>query len=124
MGELGERIRTLRTARGMTQKEFANRINVTKSAVSAYENGSRQPSYDVLLRMAAVLRVSTDHLLGRGDRETIDVTGLTAHQISTLRELAAICQRQNALLCLTEGDERIAGALAEAGLGADGEPVK
>ena len=63
MIELGTRIKALRTARRMTQAEFAERINVTKSAVSAYENGSRLPSYDVLIKIARLFKVSTDNLL-------------------------------------------------------------
>ena len=49
---IGNHIRALRLARSMTQEDFANRINVAKSTVSAYENGSRLPSYDVLVKIA------------------------------------------------------------------------
>ena len=45
MNHLGDQIKHLRTARKMTQAEFAERISVTKSAVSAYENDTRLPSY-------------------------------------------------------------------------------
>lgn len=70
---IGTHIRTLRLARGMTQEDFANRINVAKSTVSAYENGSRLPSYDVLVKIADLFHVTTDNLLGRRGGCMIDV---------------------------------------------------
>ena len=54
MVEFGQRIKELRGQRRMTQGEFARRLGVTKSSISSYENGSRFPSYDVLLNMARV----------------------------------------------------------------------
>ena len=45
---IGIRIKELRKSRNLTQRAFAERLNITKSTVSAYENGSRLPSYDVL----------------------------------------------------------------------------
>lgn len=42
MGELGQRIRTAREARGLSQEEFAARISRDQRAVSEYENGRRR----------------------------------------------------------------------------------
>ena len=44
MSIVGDKLRELRTARNMTQAELADRLNITKSTVSAYENGARLPS--------------------------------------------------------------------------------
>ena len=78
MVSIGGKIKKLRTERHMTQMEFAERLGVTKSAISSYENGSRLPSYDILLKMARIFKISTDMLLGNADdnRVTLDVTGL------------------------------------------------
>ncbi len=63
----------------MTQADFASRLGVTGAAVSAYETGNRLPSYEVLVKIANILGVSTDALLGRqsADRVVVDVTSLT-----------------------------------------------
>ena len=95
MNAVGERIKELRKARRMTQNEFAERINVTKSTVSAYENGSRLPSYDVLIRIARLFKVSTDHLLGYSEKTEIDVTGLTRKQINVIQDMITTYQRHN-----------------------------
>ena len=42
MAELGQRIRTAREARGLSQEEFAARISRDQGAVSEYENGRRR----------------------------------------------------------------------------------
>lgn len=89
MVTIGPKIKALRTERHMTQAEFAQRLGVTKSAVSSYENGSRLPSYDILLKIARIFRVSTDVLLGNSDNTsiTLDVTKLTGQQVLLLSKL-------------------------------------
>lgn len=96
---LGEKIREYRTALKMTQADFARRLGVTGASVSAYENSTRLPSYDVLVRIANVLCVSTDALLGRkkDDEITIDVTRLTDEQRRMVREIVDVCAERNQL---------------------------
>lgn len=98
MVELGNIIKNLRTDKHMTQAEFAERLGVTKSAVSSYENGSRLPSYDVLIKMSRIFKVSLDNLLGCSVNTTIDTTGLTRKQINMIQEMVDICKANNALL--------------------------
>ena len=92
MRTLGDRIREYRTAVGMTQADFAARLGITGASVSAYENGTRLPSYEVLIRIADTLGVTTDELLGRrGEHRTVvDVTGLTLRERSAVRERVAL----------------------------------
>lgn len=90
MDDLGMKIRKYRTTMKLSQAEFAQRLGVTGAAVSAYENGTRQPSYGTLLRIANVLGASVDELLGRTGqhRRTIDVSELTSEQIQLLQQTA------------------------------------
>ena len=102
---IGNHIRALRLARGMTQGEFSCRINVAKSTVSAYENGSRLPSYDVLVKIADLFHVTTDNLLGRRSGYRIDVSGLTAKQRNTIQDVVTTYQAYNRLCRLyADGD--------------------
>ena len=94
---IGNHIRALRLARSMTQGDFSNRINVAKSTVSAYENGSRLPSYAVLVKIADLFHVTTDDLLGRSSGYTIDASGLTARQRSTIQDVVTTYQAYNRL---------------------------
>ena len=88
-------IKLLRRARKMTQAELARRVGVTNATVSAYEVGSRMPSFEVLVRLAQVFHVSTDNLLGISNRYVIDVTGLTAKQRTVVQEIALLYEENN-----------------------------
>lgn len=65
-----ERLRLLRENSGMTQIEFANKLGVAATTYRNYENTSREPNYDTLVKIASVLGVSTDYLLGVPTTET------------------------------------------------------
>ena len=60
----GEKLKLLRYERGLTQDDIGYLLHVTKSCISCYENGSRQPSLDVLIQLASYFRVSIDFLIG------------------------------------------------------------
>lgn len=87
MVDVGNRIKELRVSQKITQNDFASRLGVTKSAISSYENGSRLPSYDILIKISRIFKVSTDYLLGCVDEkvQTISVSGLTDKQIASIK---------------------------------------
>ena len=70
-------------------------VGVSKGAISAYETDIRQPSYDVLIRLANLYRVSVDYLLGRTDDRTLDISGLTTHEAAMISELVASMTMKN-----------------------------
>ena len=86
--DFGLRLKTLRKQAGLTQKQLAAQLGITKSVVSFYELQSRSPSPEVLAKLAQIFHVSADYLLGLDNRETIDVSGLDEKDISALRSLA------------------------------------
>lgn len=51
----GTNIKAVRLKRGMSQQELADAIGVTKSTISKYEKGQREPKYNVLRGIAAAL---------------------------------------------------------------------
>lgn len=77
MVELGGKLRALRRAKGLTQKQLADQLGMTKSVISAYETDLRSPSYDVLIRIASIFGTTTDYLLGIEHDATVDVSGLS-----------------------------------------------
>lgn len=60
---LGERIRDARRAAGLSQEKLAERVGVTRQAVTKWENGQSAPSTENLLRLAEVLGVPANTLL-------------------------------------------------------------
>lgn len=59
-----ERLRLLLAERDMTQLELAAKVGVTRAAMSRYVSGEREPRFATLLRIAEVLEVHIDELLG------------------------------------------------------------
>ena len=49
---LGDRIKTLRTARNLSQVELARKLNVSKQSVSNWENNNILPSVDIVKKLA------------------------------------------------------------------------
>ncbi|ANY70442.1 hypothetical protein BBD42_31050 [Paenibacillus sp. BIHB 4019] len=64
---LGERIAALRKKRGLSQYELAERLGFSRGKLANYEQGTRQPDYDTLNKIATFFEVTTDFLLGRSD---------------------------------------------------------
>ena len=74
---LGTKLRQLRTEKGLRQDQLAALLGLNKTAISYYENDSRQPSNDVLIRLAGIFNVTTDFLLGCERHDSLDISGLT-----------------------------------------------
>ena len=64
---LGENIRSLRIAKGVTQEQLGYELGVTSQAVSRWENGATYPDITMLPVIADFFDVSADYLLGRID---------------------------------------------------------
>ncbi len=82
MNSLNENIKKLRMERGLNQVEFAKIIGVSKQCVSNWENDNVMPSIEMLIRLSDFFRVSTDYILGREEKNYMDVSGLSNEQIS------------------------------------------
>lgn len=60
-----DRLKELRTMRGLSQVELADKLEVSKSTIGAYETGDRSPSREGLEQIADFFNVDMDYLLGR-----------------------------------------------------------
>ena len=60
---LSTRIAILRISKGWSQAELAQRIGVSASAIGMYEQCRREPSLDLVVRLARLFGVTTDYLL-------------------------------------------------------------
>ena len=65
-----QRIAAIRKENKWTQEKLGELVNMTQRSVAAWEAGTRQPSYPVLIELAEKLDVSVDYLLGRTDERT------------------------------------------------------
>lgn len=60
----GDRLKNLRKGRNWTQSDLGKKLNVTKASISGYENDTRSPDKETLVKIANIFNVSTDYLLG------------------------------------------------------------
>lgn len=58
-------LRKLRTQHNMTQQELALKLGVSRSAIGMYENGEREPDFELLETIADFFNVDMNYLIGR-----------------------------------------------------------
>ncbi|WP_353452870.1 helix-turn-helix domain-containing protein [Staphylococcus coagulans] len=76
--EIGKLVKNLRTKKGISISEFADKIGVNKSTISRYENGSRKIPMEDIAKFANVLDVKPDFLLLKNKKEESQET-IAAH---------------------------------------------
>ena len=59
----GEKLQALRKAQGLSQEELAQRINVSRQALSKWESGASVPDTENVIALSRLFGVSTDYLL-------------------------------------------------------------
>ncbi len=84
---LSVRLKELRTSKNMTQAQVAQIVGVTRAVISAYETDIRQPSYDVLIRLALLYGVTTDYLLCIEGKRYLDISDLTDREAAAVYEM-------------------------------------
>lgn len=72
---VGEKIRSERIKRGLSQEELGKLLGVTKVSVCGYETGTRTPTIDTFLKISEVLKLNPNELLGR------DVFGISEEEV-------------------------------------------
>ena len=87
MVDFGNTLKTLRLHEEMTQAQLSQKLGLTKSVISAYETGLRLPTYDLLIHLAQIFKLSTDYLLGVEQKDSLDLSGLTQNEKSALLAL-------------------------------------
>lgn len=85
---MGNRIRELRKARGITMKQLGGEIGVAESTVSQYETGKRSIDNETLYRLGEFFDVSVGYILGFEERTPPTLTAKDERDIAkTLEQL-------------------------------------
>ncbi len=95
MVDFGRKLKELRIQAGLTQKQLAERVKVTKSVISYYELQERYPSPEMLIKLANIFHVSTDFLLGIEKQQTLDISGLDEEDIHLLHHTISVLRNKN-----------------------------
>jgi transcriptional regulator with XRE-family HTH domain len=64
---MGENIRRIRKSKGLTMKDLGKAIDISEQGVGNYERGDREPSIDIISKIAAALGVSVTELIGASE---------------------------------------------------------
>ena len=62
--EFAERLKKLRKQVKLTQAQIAEKLNISQQAYASWEHGSKKPTQENLVKIAQVLNVSVDYLVG------------------------------------------------------------
>lgn len=93
--DFGEILKNLRKSRKLTQKQLAEKLNVTEGTISKYEKGTVYPPFDSIRSLSAILNVPVDTLLGTEVKNNISTFGLTESQIEIVIEMVDLFREKN-----------------------------
>ncbi len=85
---VAEKIRKFIYENDLSDKDFANMCDIPKSSISAYINGETEMKIDSLVKIAKVMNVSTDYLLGNSDFKSPMQSDIDINKEIGLSELA------------------------------------
>lgn len=97
---LPEKIVSLRRAHGWSQEDFAENLNVSRQAISRWENGTALPDAQNILQISKLFGVTTDYLLnddyeGDGDIPAVQTATKETKDLYTKKKrhhlIAAVC---------------------------------
>lgn len=97
---LSEKIVSLRKAHGWSQEDFAEKLHVSRQAISRWENGTALPDAQNVLQISKLFGVTTDYLLNEDYESDSDIpavqnatqeTGCLISKKKQLHLVAAIC---------------------------------
>ena len=104
MGNFNQIFRELRTSRGYSQGDLAELLEISRSAISMYENGNREPDFEMLEKIADLFSVDVNFLLGRAPAKTPEQNEL--HE-PTYEEIQSLIARNGKNLTLQQKQDII-----------------
>ena len=70
---MGDRLKQLRKARGLTQLAVQMKTGIEQALLSKFENGERIPPTETLVKLADFYEVSVDYILCRTDKPEVNI---------------------------------------------------
>ena len=74
--EFSERLKELRKQAHLTQVELANKLGIVQSSYADWERGKKKPTQDNLVKIAQVLNVSVDYLVGNSEEKADELDNI------------------------------------------------
>ena len=74
--EFAERLKTLRKQVKLTQAQIAEKLNISQQAYASWERGVKKPTQDNLVKIAQILNVSVDYLVGNSEEKSDELDNI------------------------------------------------
>lgn len=74
--EFSERLKELRKQAHLTQVELASKLGIVQSSYADWERGKKKPTQDNLVKIAQVLNVSVDYLVGNSEENADELDNI------------------------------------------------
>ena len=74
--EFSERLKDLRKQAGLTQVDVAEELGISQPAYASWERGSKKPTQENLVKIAQILNVSVDYLLGNSEEKVDELDNI------------------------------------------------
>ena len=74
--EFSERLKELRKKANFTQVEVAEKLGISQPAYASWERGVKKPTQDNLVKIAQILNVSVDYLVGNSEEITDELDNI------------------------------------------------
>lgn len=68
-----DKLKALRKEKKLTQKKIAELIGISQGSYANWENGKREPSLENVVKLANILNISIDYLLGRTSFDMMNI---------------------------------------------------
>ncbi|MBQ3264308.1 MAG: response regulator [Ruminococcus sp.] len=90
---IGENIRKIRTARGLSQLQLADKLNVDRSSVASWETGRRSLDAGMISRLAGALEVDANKLLSPAQSDARPVVMIVDDERVIMRYNASVIKK-------------------------------
>ncbi|CAD0146993.1 Cro/CI family transcriptional regulator [Streptococcus thermophilus] len=74
--EFSERLKELRKQAQLTQVELASKLGIAQSSYADWERGRKKPTQDNLVKIAQILNVSVDYLVGNSEKKADELDNI------------------------------------------------
>ena len=74
--EFSERLKELRKQAHLTQVELASKLGIVQSSYADWERGKKKPTQDNLVKIAQILNVSVDYLVGNSEEKADELDNI------------------------------------------------
>ena len=102
--KLSDKIVQLRKANSWSQEDFAEKMNVSRQAISRWENGTALPDAQNVLQISKLFKVTTDYLLNDDFEDDGDISNVQTAAEKTTNVFSKNKQRHLiAAICFTLG---------------------